>query len=362
MPNLRIETITTIDRLHTIRPGWSRLWERCPDATPFQSPEWLLPWWKHLGRGRLNTLALWEVDRLVGLAPLFTQRYFGLPLRRLALIGTGNTDYLDLLLDPQSAVSSREQLDKALTQATTGWDFCDFQQLGPQSPLLRMDLSPLRDQSFEQEVCPVLTLSNASPEGAVPARLCKNLRYYGRRLEREGGACEVAPPEAVAQSMSALFQLHGARWRKRKLPGVFTSQSVRNFHQDVAHGFAVRGWLRLHTLTLAEEVRAVLYCFTCRGRGYYYAGGFDPALARWSPGTLLTGRAIQTAGSEGAQEFDFLRGDEPYKYTWGAVNRTNYRRLLWRVGSRGAVAPRLVALERRLEHGAKQFARRLQSS
>lgn len=362
MPNLRLETISTVDRLHAIRPGWSELWERCPDATPFQSPEWLLPWWRHLGRGRLNTLALWEVDRLVGLAPLFTQRYFGLPRRRLALIGTGNTDYLDLLLEPRCAASSLEQLGKALTHPTTAWDFCDFQQLRPHSPLLRMDLSPLRERSFEQEVCPVLTLSGRSLEQAVPARLGKNLRYYSRRLEREGGACEEAPPEAVAQSMSALFHLHGARWRKRKLPGVFSSPSVRSFHQEVAHGFAARGWLRLHTLTLAEEVRAVLYCFTCRGRGYYYAGGFDPALARWSPGTLLTGRAIQSAGSEGAQEFDFLRGDEPYKYTWGTVNRTNYRRLLWRGASRGRAAPRLVELERWVEHRAKRVARRLQRS
>jgi len=360
MPHLRREIVTTSDRLHALRPSWSELWERCPDATPFQSPEWLLPWWEHLGRGSLCTLALWDDDRLLGLAPLFTERYFGLPLRRLALIGTGNTDYLDVLLDPQARPTTASEFVSELPGLTWDWDFCDFQQLRANSPLLEAPPSPVRDLVLEQEVCPILRLRGGDSGETLPSRLRKNLRYYERRLEREGGILGLAPREAVTETLNAMFNLHGARWRERKLPGVFTSARVRRFHQEAARGFAARGWLRLHTLTFAAEVRAALYCFTCRGRGYYYAGGFDPTLARLSPGTVLTGRAIQSAVGEGAGEFDFLRGDEPYKYSWGAANRINYRQLLWRAGSRGAAAPRLVRLERQIEHRAKQFARRLQ--
>jgi CelD/BcsL family acetyltransferase involved in cellulose biosynthesis len=107
-------------------------------------------------------------------------------------------------------------------------------------------------------------------------------------------------------------------------------------------------------------IGAALYCFACRGRGYYYAGGFNPELSRLSPGTVLTGYAIEDALLAGATTFDFLRGDEPYKYAWGATNRTNHRRLLWRVGGAGAVAPRLVALERHAEQALKRVARRMQ--
>jgi CelD/BcsL family acetyltransferase involved in cellulose biosynthesis len=360
MPHLRSETITAVDRLHAIRPHWWALWKRCPDATPFQSPEWLLPWWQHLARGRLCSVALWEGDRLVGLAPLFTERYFGLPIRRLALIGTGNTDYLDVLLEPDLAAAGADQIGSELARATSGWDFCDFQQLRPESPLLRLTGAPLRDLVFVQEVCPILPLAGRAFDEAVPGRLRKNVRYYTRRLEREGGVFGVAPPETITETLDALFELHGARWRKRKLPGVFTSSRVRRFHREAAGGFAARGWLRLYTLALGGKIRAVLYCFTCRGRGYYYAGGFDPTLARWSPGTALTGRAIQAAAEEGAREFDFLRGDEPYKYTWGAMNRANARRLFWRGGSRGAAASHLVAWEGEVERRAKRFADWLQ--
>jgi CelD/BcsL family acetyltransferase involved in cellulose biosynthesis len=358
MPHLRLETITTSERLQALRPQWEVLWERCLDATPFQAPEWLLPWWEHLGHGLLCTLALWEGERLVGLAPLYVQRYFGLPLRRLVLIGTGNTDYLDVLLDPEFD-SALPQLVDAL-EALSGWDFCDFQQLRSASPLLQWNAAPLRDRVIEQEVCPVLALSGSSLDTVLPTRLRSNLRYYGRKLEGAGGSFEITSAETVVATLDALFELHGARWRRRKLPGVFTSERVRRFHHEAARGFAARGWLRLHRLTVADEVRAALYCFTCRGRGYYYAGGFDPMLSRNSPGTVLTGRAIQSAATDGAHEFDFLRGDEPYKYNWGAVDRINRRRIIWSDRTSGSAAPLLVGVERGLEHQAKRFARWLQ--
>jgi Acetyltransferase (GNAT) domain len=52
-----------------------------------------------------------------------------------------------------------------------------------------------------------------------------------------------------------------------------------------------------------------------------YLTGFDPALAQLSPGRLLVARALERAGDDGAFELDFLRGREPYKYEWGAVDR-----------------------------------------
>jgi CelD/BcsL family acetyltransferase involved in cellulose biosynthesis len=70
----------------------------------------------------------------------------------------------------------------------------------------------------------------------------------------------------------------------------------------------------------------VLYCLAdgphlaCR-RWYDYIGGFDPEFALLSPGTLLIGHALDAATAEGATATDFLRGAEPYKYRWGAVDQ-----------------------------------------
>jgi hypothetical protein len=59
----------------------------------------LLPWWKYFGTAELWTLALRHKERLVGLAPFFIKRSDTADKGSVLLIGTGISDYLDVLLD-----------------------------------------------------------------------------------------------------------------------------------------------------------------------------------------------------------------------------------------------------------------------
>jgi CelD/BcsL family acetyltransferase involved in cellulose biosynthesis len=80
----------------------------------------------------------------------------------------------------------------------------------------------------------------------------------------------------------------------------------------------------MYALRLEGRTAAVFHGFAARDRTSYYLSGFDPAFERFSPGTLVVGHAIEEAAREGAAEFDFLRGGEPYKYRWGARDRPCY--------------------------------------
>jgi hypothetical protein len=70
MPPLSTECVRDLGGLAALRPEWRALWRRCPAATPFQSPAWLLPWWRHLGGGELLAIAVRDGERLVGDGPL----------------------------------------------------------------------------------------------------------------------------------------------------------------------------------------------------------------------------------------------------------------------------------------------------
>jgi CelD/BcsL family acetyltransferase involved in cellulose biosynthesis len=59
-----------------------------------------------------------------------------------------------------------------------------------------------------------------------------------------------------------------------------------------------------------------------------YIAGFDAELAQASPGTLLTATAIEESIREGARSYDFLRGNEGHKSTWGARPRPRCRLVL----------------------------------
>jgi CelD/BcsL family acetyltransferase involved in cellulose biosynthesis len=67
---LRVEVVASLAELERLRPAWMALWHHARGATPFQSPDWLIPWWQHIGEGELLTIAVLDEaeGRLVGLA------------------------------------------------------------------------------------------------------------------------------------------------------------------------------------------------------------------------------------------------------------------------------------------------------
>ena len=60
----------------------------------------------------------------------------------------------------------------------------------------------------------------------------------------------------------------------------------------------------------------------------------DPDARELSPGVLMVERYMRRALERGIGRIDFLRGDEPYKYEWGAVDEPIQRVLVRRTDSR----------------------------
>jgi CelD/BcsL family acetyltransferase involved in cellulose biosynthesis len=338
MSPVRIEEVTSAERLKSLGPEWSDLWMRCPDATPFQSPEWLLAWWRHFGNNNLWTLSLHQGRRLVGLAPLFVHGHRDHSLCQLSLIGTGISDYLDFLLEPEIALIGTEMILRHLALQRSRWDLCDFQELRAESPLVAVRATTeLHTRILTMGVSPVLSLpKTAEAFRASLTSMCRRNLRRALRLLGECGELHFESPDAERRPefLEAFFRLHQARWNQRNLPGVLATPGIQAFHQEAAAGLMRRGCLRLYGVRHNGRVIAVLYGFARNGRVYAYLAGFDPALAQYSPGTLLTNHAIEEAIRNGDREYDFLRGEEAHKYVWGARDRSNYQLLVWHPASR----------------------------
>lgn len=336
-PAVTLEEVTTTAGLERLRPEWAALWARSERATPFQSPEWLIPWWRQIGEGDLWTLALRHEGRLAGIVPLFIYTKPGSSVRELYLVGTGTTDYLDALFDREFTRGGTAAVLAHLTAHRHRWDLCDLQELRPGSPLLEAAAPEgMSETTSISEACPVLPLPATVEElpRRLPDKLVDNLRYYRRRAERMGRvSIEAACRENREELFEALLDLHRARWATRGLSGVLADESVQRAHREALPGLLAVGVLRMYALRLDDRIVACYYGFMdvrrSRKRAYYYLSGFDPELEKLSLGTLVIAHAVEEAVREGAVEFDFLRGREPYKYLWGARDNLNYRRQLW---------------------------------
>ena len=121
---MRIDELTSAGDLHSIEPEWWSLYERCPEATPFHSPDWLMSWWKRFGFGDLWTLAVREGNRLVALAPLFIHTYqdgSSGAIRQVSPVGIGITDYTDFLFEPRDAARASELILRCLFAQRDGF-------------------------------------------------------------------------------------------------------------------------------------------------------------------------------------------------------------------------------------------------
>lgn len=326
-----------ISELLAIESAWWLLWERCSRRTPFQSPGWLLPWYRAFRPGNPVAFAFWDAGRLIGIAPFYaTHDRDGFHLQ---LFGTAVSDFLDMLAEPGCEDIVVDALATALA-AETGWSAITFDELHPDALALRLKNLPACTVSEQiTDTCPLLTLDGSAPvEANLPSGMRRKLRKARRRASRRGGAQFIRADEGTAQrTFDRLVDLHTARWRARDQAGVLAGAQVRQFHADVIAILCPKAIARLYELRIAGQTAAVYYGFYDSGRAYAYIAGFDTRFAYESPGSLLLAYVIAESTSEGAREFHFLRGSETYKYDWGAHDCRNRRREFVRTPPRADV-------------------------
>ena len=314
--------VTTRAALEQLVPAWEQLWT-LSQASPFQSPAWLVPWWTHVGQGTLASVAFHAADTgtLVGMAPLYIHTRSATGARHLFPLGIATTDRLDILALPGWTRAVAQALVAHCVASRDAWDVVEAPQLPDDAHLLAAEWPRhWQCELAASDPNPVLPLP-----AAIPRAMAGNLAYCRRRAARAGEvAYELADAASLPDWLAVLERLHARRWALRDQPGVLRDEGVRAWHHEAAPRLLHAGLLRLLGLRIAGRPVAALYVLADapgvpRRHWSYYIGGFDPEAAALSPGTLLVGHAIEQAQAEGAQVFDFLRGAEPYKQRWGAV-------------------------------------------
>lgn len=310
---MKLKLLDTLPKLESAAGEWTALHRVSPLSTPFESPEWLIPWTRHIFRGgRIWVLAFRQDGKLVGLAPLFC---WGAEERTVSFLGAGISDYGDLLSAPGFEAPCKKALFEFLSLHRDEWERIDLREIVASSPLV--------DESSEPcSLCPVLDL--ATYPASMNAKHCTDLRRAQNKLKRQDVVTmSLASTADLTTHVDSFFTLYEARW------GVL-DESLKAFHREASQAFLQAGLLRLGLLSLGARPAAAIYAFTAGSTLYCYLSGYEPALSKLSPGAVLLGWMIDRAIAEGLHFVDFLRNTESYKYLWGARDRPNFRLTLTR--------------------------------
>ncbi|MGB9073629.1 MAG: GNAT family N-acetyltransferase [Terriglobales bacterium] len=243
------------------------------------------------------------------------------------------SDYLDFLIDDACMPAVLDCICGFILGHRSEWDFIELSDTGADSIAVTGFRENMKSSSMTAHValsslCPYVRLPE-NPDSylaGLSSKLRQNLRYSLRALGRQGDVqfTVVKEPLEVGGAFDDVLRLHRARFAQRDCRSTFLNSEVAAFHRAALKALSAAGRTRLHFLELGGKRVAALYAFSTGRKVFFYQSGLDSEYSRFSVGTLLTSFAIQTAIRTGHAEFDFLRGNEPYKLLWTNSSRQLY--------------------------------------
>ena len=260
-----------------------------------------------------------------------------------------HADYATVLARPADLPDVASATARALAQppdthhGSQPWDVVDLRRLRHDDPALAALESALRaaDEGWavvreQEDVCPVVS----SPSGdwdEYLATLDKKARHEIRRKLRRAAAVgeltiEISAP--TTDAVDSFIDLHRLRFGDQGLfPDNEGGRRSRRFIHRLAELELAEpdgGQLHVALVRCGQRLVFVALAFDDGQTCFLYNAGMDPAAAEVSPGVTGTAEYIRDRLAAGRRRFDFLRGDESYKYEWGAHDEPIERLLVMR--------------------------------
>jgi len=112
----------------------------------------------------------------------------------------------------------------------------------------------------------------------------------------------------------------------------FLTQAMRSQMKASVHAAFRAGYLQLAFLTVGGEKACAYLNFDYDNKIWVYNSGLDRRFMDLSVGWVLLAYLLEWANQHKRSEFDFLRGDEDYKYKFGGQDRHVMRVRVARAG------------------------------
>jgi CelD/BcsL family acetyltransferase involved in cellulose biosynthesis len=314
----KLKTITTIDQMESLQSDWDQL-----TIEPLQSFAWHFAWWKNFQHlGQLNLFVLEVKGRVVGIAPLYIDRWGG--QKRLRFIGSGTTctDYATLIVAEQWHDRFVKEITSEVAASTAMLELEGVSGNEPHDSFMEQFGDRFWRYDIELEPTWILELPEEWTEFIAGSK--KSLRRKIKKAEKRLASDEFEIRSTLdelplEEGWDLLVKLHQSRFEGKGEPGAFKDEHFTNFLHDAV--VALNEDDRVEIIVAfheGEPMGAHLILLGPAGPRLYQAG-IEMTKSKFEPGHLLITYAVRRAIERGHNVFDFLRGTEPYKPYWGAI-------------------------------------------
>ena len=339
-PSLQTESSITVTvevfeseaGFEVLRGEWNDLLRRSPTDTIFLRWEWQSLWWEAYHPGDLLIAAVRDDSgALVGIAPWFidTTSPDERVVRGIGCVDV--TDYVDIIFDAAHVETVMTALADLLAERASSYtrvNLCNLRDASPTLPGLRaaLDRAGFQTATEQQEVCPVIPLSRTF-EQYIESLDKKNRHELRRKMRIAEGNRELSTKivglEDDLETYTAQFMKLMAESTDDKAAFLQNPQHV-TFFKSILPVMMANEWLQLAFLNYGDVPIAAYVNFVYNGRVMVYNSGLSLAYGHLGPGIVLIVNLIRHACNCGYNAFDFLRGNEEYKFRLGGIPEPVY--------------------------------------
>ncbi|MES0827455.1 GNAT family N-acetyltransferase [Ruegeria sp. SCP11] len=333
---MRVELIEGRTAITELRSQWDAVYQADPEANYFLSFEWLFGTSESAGASSfvLAVRAPHGDPGYVAFLPirLATKHDSEGFYNEINLSGNYVSDYNGLLCRPESEETAIPALAQKLQEMN--WRRLRLLNLPTSYKRLNLFLRAFSGESLELKhlkmiepdgvnngVCPHTMLPGDWDE-FLSQRVSKNTRQKIRRFLRQVEASDAyrfthTTSETLGRDIETLLRLWTDKWGERK--GDRLNIILKTQRRMLRTAWATN---TLFMPMLWHEDRPICVFSILvdqKGMAYnFYVGARDTTFKGPPPGLVLHSYAIRHAISQGFTKYDFLRGDEPYKYSFGS--------------------------------------------
>jgi len=319
--------------LASLASEWNSLLAESITHVPFLRHEYLQVWWSTRGGGEwpesdLAIITATQDGRLVGVAPMFSARNREGQAALLLLGSIEISDYLDVIVRAEDLSDFLSGLLDFIdhTEAADGrvLDWHNLLETSATLPALKAEAEK-RGWAFTAEQtyhAPSIPLA-----GDFETYLCKidkkqrhEIRRKIRRAEESGHNLRwyiVKDASTLDSEVEAFLDL----MREDPQKAAFLTPPMCEQMRLSCRAAFENGWLQLVFLEVDGHKAAAYLNFDYLNRIWVYNSGFSRRFMDISIGWVLLGYLLQWANENKRSEFDFMRGDEDYKYRFGGVDK-----------------------------------------
>ena len=336
---MQVDVITDVETLAKLQQDWERLYKADPEAQFFVSWAWLVPYMRFY-KGAWFVLAARlgsPGSPYVALMPLRMRTRMsaktGLFFNEISMAGNNAADYTGAICDPVHAEKALQAFGRHV--ARMGWARLNLENLRMSRERVFAFIGQFsRDIFAMREFSRVNAADNvdncrcfaaALPDtfdGYLDNVLSTNTRQKLRRFLRKVDAGELritrANAETYERDIDTLLELWRVKWGARK--GDRLASILHNNRRVLRDSFR-NGTLFLPVLWQGDRPLGALAIFVdpVKKALLFFMAGRDEGVTSIPAGLILHGHCIKLAIENGFTTYDFLRGDEPYKFAFGVT-------------------------------------------